>query len=343
MADKKISQLSSSSTPLAGTEVLPIVQSGATVKVAVSDLTAGRAISASGVTISGQTASTLAAFDGSKNVVSVTSSATTPLAGTEETSIVQGGSAKKVTVGNLTAGRAVDGLSFSATGGLKNTSAGSNTPSATDGIFFTDGTADKNFIIQLDAAGSMAGWIYESGGAGWQKFLTASPAANVTVNTGNLVVGTAAKGIDFSANTGAAGETSSLLDWYEEGTWTPTITPSTSGAVTYTTQDGKYTRIGNLVVISFAVAGDKNTASGEFRIGGIPFSMVSTGGITGAINWYQPGGTALVNAVAFYFSTTAFRIGTLTAANVDATAGSYGDGLVSTTFSLTGSLFYFVS
>lgn len=45
MADKKISQLTSSTTPLAGTEVLPIVQSGATVKVAVSDLTAGRPVS----------------------------------------------------------------------------------------------------------------------------------------------------------------------------------------------------------------------------------------------------------------------------------------------------------
>jgi hypothetical protein len=53
MADKKISALTSASTPLAGTEVLPIVQSGATVKVAVSDLTAGRAVSASTVTTTG--------------------------------------------------------------------------------------------------------------------------------------------------------------------------------------------------------------------------------------------------------------------------------------------------
>jgi hypothetical protein len=44
MADKKISALTASTVPLAGTEVLPIVQSGATVKVAVSDLTAGRAV-----------------------------------------------------------------------------------------------------------------------------------------------------------------------------------------------------------------------------------------------------------------------------------------------------------
>lgn len=46
MADKKISQLTNAATPLAGTETLPIVQGGSTVKVAVSDLTAGRSMSA---------------------------------------------------------------------------------------------------------------------------------------------------------------------------------------------------------------------------------------------------------------------------------------------------------
>lgn len=39
MADKKISQLTAATTPLAGTEVLPIVQSGSTVKVSSDDLT----------------------------------------------------------------------------------------------------------------------------------------------------------------------------------------------------------------------------------------------------------------------------------------------------------------
>ena len=39
MADKKISALTGASTPLAGTEVLPIVQSNTTVKVSVDDLT----------------------------------------------------------------------------------------------------------------------------------------------------------------------------------------------------------------------------------------------------------------------------------------------------------------
>jgi hypothetical protein len=50
MADLKISQLPAATTPLAGTEVLPIVQSGTTKQVAVNDLTAGKAVSASTVT-----------------------------------------------------------------------------------------------------------------------------------------------------------------------------------------------------------------------------------------------------------------------------------------------------
>jgi hypothetical protein len=52
MADTKISGLPASTTPLAGTEVLPIVQAGVTRQVSVANLTAGRAVSASSVTAS---------------------------------------------------------------------------------------------------------------------------------------------------------------------------------------------------------------------------------------------------------------------------------------------------
>ena len=44
MADLKISALTASTTPLAGTEVLPIVQSSTTKKVSVANLTAGRSV-----------------------------------------------------------------------------------------------------------------------------------------------------------------------------------------------------------------------------------------------------------------------------------------------------------
>lgn len=46
MADKKISQLDASTTPLAGTEELPIVQSSTTKRVTVANLTAGRNVAA---------------------------------------------------------------------------------------------------------------------------------------------------------------------------------------------------------------------------------------------------------------------------------------------------------
>lgn len=66
MADKKISQLNGATTPVAGTEVLPIVQSSSTVKVSIDNLTKGRVVNAlsfdtdvaaAGVTLSGVTLS----------------------------------------------------------------------------------------------------------------------------------------------------------------------------------------------------------------------------------------------------------------------------------------------
>ncbi len=53
MADLKISQLSAATTPLDGTEVLPIVQSGSTKQVSVANLTAGRDASVKALTATG--------------------------------------------------------------------------------------------------------------------------------------------------------------------------------------------------------------------------------------------------------------------------------------------------
>ena len=63
MADKKISALTAATTPLAGTEVLPIVQGGATVKVSVDNLTSGKIVNASGLQI-GDLGVTDATFQG---------------------------------------------------------------------------------------------------------------------------------------------------------------------------------------------------------------------------------------------------------------------------------------
>ena len=97
-----------------------------------------------------------------------------------------------------------------------------------------------------------------------------------TIIDGNLVIGTAGKGIDFSANPSAAGMTSELLDDYEEGTWTPDLTYQTPGtlSVSYSLQYGQYTKIGDLVTCSALVrlsAFTKGTASGQLRIS-LPFA-----------------------------------------------------------------------
>lgn len=69
MADLKISQLTSATTPVAGTEVLPIVQSSATRKVAISDLTAGRSVSATSYVVTGSTAPTNGMYLSGTNTV----------------------------------------------------------------------------------------------------------------------------------------------------------------------------------------------------------------------------------------------------------------------------------
>jgi len=58
MADTKISGLPASTTPLAGTEVLPIVQSSSTVQVSVANLTAGRAVATGALTVTGTLSAT---------------------------------------------------------------------------------------------------------------------------------------------------------------------------------------------------------------------------------------------------------------------------------------------
>lgn len=160
MADKKISQLTAATTPLAGTEVLPIVQSGSTVKVTVSDITTGRAIS----------------------------------------------------------------------------------------------------------------------------------VTEVTLTTGNIVIGTEGKGIDFSATPGTG--TSELLADYEEGTWVPTLNATGMSGVTYTTRNGKYIKVGDLVFITayIAISGFANSGSNYLRVEGIPF--VATSYSTAAVHtWNLTGGT----------------------------------------------------
>lgn len=71
MADVKISGLPASTTPLAGTEVLPIVQSTTTRQVSVANLTAGRSVSATSFVPSGATIPTNGVYLPAANSVAV--------------------------------------------------------------------------------------------------------------------------------------------------------------------------------------------------------------------------------------------------------------------------------
>jgi len=102
MPNSKISQLGASTTPLAGTEVLPVVQSGSTTQVSVANLTAGRKVGMTTANMSALTASTALALDASKDVVSVTNTgtgnnvlATTPTFSTDLT-VSGGGNTTKI-------------------------------------------------------------------------------------------------------------------------------------------------------------------------------------------------------------------------------------------------------
>ena len=122
--------------------------------------------------------------------ISALPASTTPLAGTEVLPIVQSGSTKKVATDNLT----VKNVRSNATTGILQIAG----PAAATTRTMT--VPDANFeVARTDAANSFTG--------------------DQTISTGNLVIGTSGKGVDFSATPGTG--TSELFDDYEEGTWTP--------------------------------------------------------------------------------------------------------------------------
>ena len=102
--------------------------------------------------------------------------------------------------------------------------------------------------------------------------------SGVSINDGNLVIGTSGHGIDFSATSDSSGSTSSeLLDDYEEGTWTPTVVSEGNiGTPQYTCT---YTKIGRLVTINADIHQLSDTTSSTFiKIGGLPYVPSGTAG-----------------------------------------------------------------
>jgi hypothetical protein len=96
-----------------------------------------------------------------------------------------------------------------------------------------------------------------------------------TIVGGNLVIGTANKGVDFSSNPSAPGMTSELFNDYEEGTWTPT--DASGGALTLAIVSATYTKVGRLVVLQAEITYPTTASSTGAAIGGLPFTPASNG------------------------------------------------------------------
>jgi hypothetical protein len=194
--------------------------------------------------------------------ISALPAASTPLAGTEVLPVVQGGITEQVAVNDLT----VRNVRANATTGILQVTG----PAAASTRVMT--VPDANFTsARTDAAQSFTG--------------------DQTLSTGNLIQGTAGKGFNFTANANAAGMTSELLNWYEEGTFTPTLIGTTTNpTVTYGLQRGRYTRIGRLVTLEVYVTWTAfSGGSGNVAVGSFPFT------IDGATGAYGGGAVSLLN------------------------------------------------
>jgi len=199
-------------------------------------------------------------------------------------------------VGVITArdGLRVTGITTITSGSIQ-VNAGGNT---TQAIFSGNGgSGSRGLSIVTESVGAQDEGVIlnarASGTTGRIKLQTNSTTAltidgsgsngNVTANTGNIIIGTAGKGIDYSAQTptavSGATATGEVFDHYEEGTWTATL--GNVNAPTYEAQGGVYTRIGRMVFCdcTIGVASGLDTSDGSgFQIRGLPFTGSTTGG-----------------------------------------------------------------
>jgi len=120
----------------------------------------------------------------------------------------------------------------------------------------------------LDAVNFSKGINVSSG------IITATSFSASSVNlTDNVVIGTAGKGIDYSAQTATSitgsSTSSELLDHYEEGTFTPVLASGTS----LTVYRADFVRIGRLCHIELGVLIGTNSSGTVLRFERLPFTF----------------------------------------------------------------------
>lgn len=284
MADKKISQLSSATTPLAGTEVLPIVQSGSTVKVSSDNLTVKnvRSNATTGILqVAGPAAaSTRTMTVPDANFTAARTDAAQTFTGDQTFSTVK---ATTVDTNVAAAKLTISGTDIVAGGSDTNVNVGvtpkgsgyvimtrAQIPSAGVARFYR---ADNAIYTDLyNTTGASGGFVLNNANGDGFSFQSAGNNHVQINSSGSVAIKVAGQGIDFSATAGTG--TSELLADYEEGTWTPALEGDggSAGSIAYTSS-GIYTKVGRQVTIR----GNVNVTvasswTGRVFITGVPFA-----------------------------------------------------------------------
>jgi hypothetical protein len=102
-----------------------------------------------------------------------------------------------------------------------------------------------------------------------------------TIGVGAATPAASGAGITFPADQTIIGASSdaNTLDDYEEGTWTATLTPGSSGTITVNNAASvnRYTKIGQLVTITaYIEVSSVSSPVGRLALGGLPFSQDSS-------------------------------------------------------------------
>jgi hypothetical protein len=152
--------------------------------------------------------------------------------------------------------------------------------------------------------------------------ITTTSTSGLTINNGNLIIGTSGNGVNFSIDSSAIGMTGELLDDYEKGTWTPSFN-ATGTSWGYSAQTGEYIKIGSLVFASFNIT--TNNISGPntntLSITGLPFAS-STSNFSTCQVWWLGIPTAVISmygllassatGIVLYAATTTAQVSSLT-------------------------------
>lgn len=169
-------------------------------------------------------------------------------------------------------------------------------PSATSGVpVISQGASSQPIFGTAVVAGggtgvaTMTAYALVCGGT-----TTTGAVQNVAdVATGQVLVSGGVSALPaFSASptvTSITFGSGTALSNYAEGTYTPTmIGGSTAGSTVYTTQNGFYTRVGNIVLVFAIAAGSSATGTGSITYAGLPFTVKNqTGNCYGAIQFFN--------------------------------------------------------